>query len=136
MKEILEIYERITSRKDASRLYWIVISKVEGIDNSYHYLLPFNDAWGCVSFPGGWYGKASVCNAEDPGSISGLGKSLGEGNGYPLQYSCLENSRDRGAWQATVHGVAKSRTKLSHKHFHTFHNDSKWCKVFNFTLIN
>jgi len=44
MKEILEIYERITSRKDASRLYWIVISKVEGIDNSYHYLLPFNDA--------------------------------------------------------------------------------------------
>ena len=46
--------------------------------------------------------------AGDQGSISGLGRSPGEGNGYPLQYSCLENSMDRGAWWATVHGVAKS----------------------------
>ena len=58
-------------------------------------------------------GKASVCNAGDPGSIPGLGRSPGEGNGSPLQYSCLENPMDCGAWQATVHGFAKSQTRLS-----------------------
>ena len=52
---------------------------------------------------------------KDPGSILGLGRSPGEGNGYPLQYSCLENSMDRGAWQATVHETAKSRTQLSER---------------------
>ena len=52
-------------------------------------------------------------NAGAMGLIPGLGKSPGEGNGNPLQYSCLENSMDRGAWQATVHGVAKSLTQLS-----------------------
>ena len=57
--------------------------------------------------------KESAFNAGDPGSISGLGRSPGEGNGYPLQYSCLENSMDRGVWPATAHGVAKSRTSLS-----------------------
>ena len=56
--------------------------------------------------------KASAYNARDPGSIPGLGRSPGEGNGNPLQYSCLENPMDRGAWQVTVHGVAKSRTRL------------------------
>ena len=49
-------------------------------------------------FPGGSRGKASACNVEDPGSISGLGRPLGEGNGNPFQYSCLENPMDRGAW--------------------------------------
>ena len=57
--------------------------------------------------------KASAHNAGDPGSIPGLGRSPGEGNGNPLQCSCLENSMDGGAWWATVHGVAKSRTRLS-----------------------
>ena len=52
-------------------------------------------------------GKVSACNARDPGLIPGLGRSSGEGNGNPLQYSCLENPRDRGAWQATVHGVSE-----------------------------
>ena len=56
--------------------------------------------------------KKSACQTGDPGSIPGLGKSPGEGNGNPLQYSCLENSMDRGAWWATVHGVAKTRTLL------------------------
>ena len=56
-----------------------------------------------VKIPGGSDDKESVCNAEDPGSIPGSEKSPGEGNGYPLQYSCLENSMDRGSWQATVH---------------------------------
>ena len=64
-------------------------------------------------FPGGSEDKASACNVGDPGSIPGLGRSPGEGNGNPLQYSCLENPMDRGAWWATVHGVAKSRTQPS-----------------------
>ena len=57
--------------------------------------------------------KESACNSEDPGSIPGLGRSPGEGNGSPLQYACLWNHMDRGAWQAIVHGVAKSWTLLS-----------------------
>ena len=65
---------------------------------------------GLEDFPGGSDGKASAYNAGDPGSIPGLGRSPGEENGYPLQYSCLENAMDRGAWLAAVHGVAKSRT--------------------------
>ena len=60
-----------------------------------------------------WKVKASACNAGDLGSIPGSGRSPGEGNGNPLQYSCLENPMDGGAWRATVHRVAKSRTQLS-----------------------
>ena len=62
---------------------------------------------------GGSDRKAPVYNAEDRGSIPGSGRSPGQGNGNPLQYYCLENPMDRGAWWATVHGVAKSRTWLS-----------------------
>ena len=58
-------------------------------------------------------GKVSARNAGDLGSIAGSGRSPGEGNGNPLQYSCLENSMDRGAWQARVHGIAKSWTQLN-----------------------
>ena len=57
--------------------------------------------------PGGSDAKASACNAGDPGSIPGSERSPGEGNGYPLQYSCLRNPMDRGAWQAIVHGGVK-----------------------------
>ena len=64
-------------------------------------------------FPGGSDGKASACNAGDLGLIPGSGRCPGEGNGNPFQYSCLENSMDRGALEATVHGVAKSWTRLS-----------------------
>ena len=64
-------------------------------------------------FPGGSEVKASACSAGDLGSIPGLGRSPGEGNGNPLQYSCLENPMDGGAWWITFHGVAKSRTRLS-----------------------
>ena len=63
-------------------------------------------------FPGGSAGQESACNVGDLGSIPGLGRSPGEGKGYPLQYSGLENSMD-----CTVHGVAKSRTQLSDSHF-------------------
>ena len=64
-------------------------------------------------FPRSSVGKESACNAGDLGSISGLGRSPGERNGNPLQYSCLENPMDEGAWWATVHGVTRSRTQLS-----------------------
>ena len=56
--------------------------------------------------------KASAYKAGEPGSIPGSGRSPGEGNGNPLQYSCLENPMDRGAWLAAVHGVAKIQTRL------------------------
>ena len=59
-------------------------------------------------FSGGSDSKESACNAGDPDSIPRQGRSPGKGNGYPLQYSCPENPLDRGAWQVTVHGVAKS----------------------------
>ena len=63
-----------------------------------------------LGFPGGSAGKESACNAGDLSLIPGLGISPGEGNGYPLQYFCLENSKDSGGWRATVQGVAKSQT--------------------------
>ena len=66
-----------------------------------------------LDFPGGSDSEDSVCNAGDQGLIPGLGKSPVEGNGNPLQCSCLENSMDRGACWASAHGVARSRTQLS-----------------------
>ena len=66
-----------------------------------------------MGFPGGSDGKETACNVGDLGSISGSGRSLGEGNGNPLLYSCLENSMDRGAWWATVYEVTKRLTRLS-----------------------
>ena len=66
-----------------------------------------------VGFPGGSDGKESACNIEVPGSISRSERFPGEGNDYPLQYSCLENPMDMGAWWATVHRLAKSWTQLS-----------------------
>ena len=71
---------------------------------------------GVMGFPGGSDGKESACNAGHPDSIPGLGRCPGEGHGNPLQYSCLENSTDRGAWWATGHGVTKSQTRLSYEH--------------------
>ena len=77
-----------------------------------------------MSFPCHSAAKESDCNVSDLGLIPGLGRSPGEGN--PLQYSCLENPMDRGAWWATVHGVTKSQTRLSlrdgfHVHFSNTH---------------
>ena len=66
-----------------------------------------------MGFLSGSDGKESGCNAGDLSLILGLGRSPEEKNGYPLQYSCLKNSMDRGAWQATVHGAPRSRTRLS-----------------------
>ena len=80
-----------------------------------------------LGFPGGSDGEEFTCNAGHLGSIHRLGRSPGEGNSYPLQYSGLENSMDRGAWQATIHGVAKSRTCVSDFHFHFQHQSLSSC---------
>ena len=73
-----------------------------------------------VDFPCSSVGKESACNAGDPGSIPESGKSPGERNGNPFQYSCLENPMDRGTWQATVHGVTTVRHNLVTKPPSTF----------------
>ena len=72
-----------------------------------------------LGFPGESGFKESACNAGDLGSIPGSGRPPGEGHDTLLQYSCLENPMDRGAWLATVHGVTKSRTQLGNSHTHT-----------------
>ena len=69
-----------------------------------------------LGFPGGSDGKEFACSEGDPGLISGSGRSLGGGNGIPLQYSCQGNPLNRGSWWATVHGVAYSQTRLSDFH--------------------
>ena len=66
-----------------------------------------------LGFPSGSDGQESAYNARDQGSIPGLGRYPGEGNGNPLQYSCLENNMDTGSWQVTVHGVGQNQTRLS-----------------------
>ena len=78
----------------------------------------FTDGLRSLGFPGGSDGQETACNAGDLGSIPGSGRSTGEENGHPLQYSCLENSMDRGVWLATIHGFAKSRAQLSNEHVH------------------
>ena len=65
-----------------------------------------------LGFPGGSAGKESTCSAGDAGSVPGSGRSSGGGHGNSLQYSCLKNPMNRGAWQTTVHGVAKNQTRL------------------------
>ena len=77
-----------------------------------------------MGFPGRSDSKESTCNAGDVGSTPGLGRTPGEGNGHPLRYSGLENSMDRGAWQAIVHGVTKSWTPLRDFDTHTHSRDS------------
>ena len=85
-----------------------------------------------MGFRGGADDKESACNAGDLGSIPGLGRSPGEVNGNPLEYSCLENSMDRGAWRATVHGITKIRTRLSDYTF-TFTNST--CRIISILMF-
>ena len=79
-----------------------------------------------MGFPSGLSGKESACNAGDPGSIPGWGRSPGEGNSNPLEYSCLEKLMDREAWLATVHGVARELDKIYPLSKRGFYND--FCK--------
>ena len=84
-----------------------------------------------MGFPYSSVGKESACNTGDPGSTPRLGRSPGEGNGSPLQYSCLENLIDRRAWEATVHGVARVGHDLEAKPPNTTtHKGDRWssCK--------
>ena len=90
-------------------------------------VLDFSFSISPYNFPGSSEVKASACNAGDQGSIPGLGRSTGEGNGNPLQYSGLENSMD-----CIVHGIAKSWTRLSN--FHTFNSSQEVAKVLEFQL--
>ena len=80
-------------------------------------VLHFYQSKTSMDFPGGSDGKASVYNAGDLGSIPGSGRSPGEGNGNPFQYSCLENPMDRGAWWATVHQGSKESDMTEQLHF-------------------
>ena len=85
------------------------------------------------SAPAGSNSKESACSAGDLGSIPGLGRSPGEGNDNPLKYSCLENSMDRGAWWATVHGVTKSQTRM--RSSFTFCTISIFSNVFAYPVV-
>ena len=76
--------------------------------------LSFGETTKMEGFPSGSDGKGSVCNTGDSGLIPALGRSPREGNGNPLQCSCLGNPMDREAWRATVHGITRSWTQLSH----------------------
>jgi len=78
-----------------------------------------------LDFSGGSDHKESACNVGDLGSFRGLGRSCGEGNGYPLQYSCLEKSMGRGAWWATVPGLAKSLCLVYINMCHKYHSATK-----------
>ena len=85
------------------RMDWLDLLAVQGILKS----LLYHQTIHLKGFPGGSESKETACNAEDPGLIPGSGRSPGEGQGNPLQCSCLENPMDRGSWWATVHGVTK-----------------------------
>ena len=101
--------EAAKEKWDATAIYWIEINWI---------ILPKHEwGFGQLGFPSGSGGKESPHNEGDVGSIPGFGRSPGEGNSYPLQYSGLENSMDRSVWQATDHAVSKSQTQLSNFHF-------------------
>ena len=81
--------------------------------------------------------KETTGQTGDAGSIPGSERSPGEENGYPLQYSCLENSMDGGAWWAAVHGVAKSQTQLSNEHFYlNSNNNSRNYSSFGYFILH
>ena len=96
----------MTTRKTIALIGWTFVTNVMSL--IFNMLFRFVIAF--LGFPGGSEVKASDCNVGDLGSIPGSGRSPGEGNGNPLQYSCLENPMDRGSWWATVHRVTKSWT--------------------------
>ena len=95
---------------------WHIVCMFTSLPNTFEIRMYITKTKG---FPRSSVGKDSACNSGDLDSISGSGRSSGEENGNPLQYSCLENPMDRGIWWATVHVVAKSRTRLKQLNTHT-----------------
>ena len=102
-------YETISlSNKSRLSIFCIFVSHRWEIVSRYSFKsCYFNITYNLRGFPGGSDSKESACNSGDPGSIPGSGRSSGEGNDNPLQYSCLENSTDRGIWPAIIYGVAE-----------------------------
>ena len=98
--------------KENGLSYSVVVKENRG-QSSAHSELIAHFTFLFLGFPGGSGSKESACNVGDMGSIPGLGRSPGEGNGNPFQYSCLGNPMDRGAWQASLHEVKKNQTGLS-----------------------
>ena len=94
-------------------LVLIMSQKIREYQGAVLSLTPCHHKRGTLNNESGAEGKESACNVGDLGLIPGSGRSPVEGNGFPLHYSCLENRMDRGAWQVTVHGVAKIQTRLS-----------------------
>ena len=116
----MSLWSVFVGQSVCEQLIWVLSSlsqQTEGSGPPEHWsTYQINSFSHCVlTFPGGSYGKASACSAGDLGSIPGLGRSPGEGNGNPLQYSCLENPMDRGAWGATVNAVARVGHDLATK---------------------
>ena len=101
-------------RDQIANIHWIIGKAREFQKNIYFCFIDYTKSF--EGFPSSSDGKASACNATDLGSIPGSGRSSGERNGNPLQYSCLENFMGKGAWQAIVHGVAESQILLSDLH--------------------
>ena len=97
----------------------VILPQYINVPSQHFVHLKFIQCYISFGLPGGSVGEESPCNAGDPGSIPGSGRSPGEGNGNPLQYSCLENPMDRGAWRATVHRITKSQTQRLSTHTHT-----------------
>ena len=116
------------SHTDTNCCIYIMASKSEGLRNIFfwlviHFWLLLSLIWG---FPGSSGVKNPPANEGDTGSIPGWGRSPRKGNGNPLQYSCLENSMDRGAWWATAHGVTQSQTWLKQLGTLGAHTFTKW----------
>ena len=108
MEEQISCWSVCMEEVDCGQAPWCQPPKVIAHMPKNPFIYSTNIYEGPLHFPWWLSSKDSAYKAGDVGSIPGLGRSPGEGNGYPLQYSSLENSTDRGAWQATVHGVVKS----------------------------
>ena len=119
------------SPTESKRLLYTSVSLLLSHIQGFHYHLSKFHIYALLS--GGSESKATVRNVGDLGSIPGLGSSPGEGNGNPLKYPCLENPMDGTAWWATVHGVTKSRTRLSE--LPSLHFTLYWCFSFWLTSL-
>ena len=125
---------RLSVSQTNTTLSFCMCLQIKHFEQQWNFELILTHYVSFMGFPGDSECKESTCNAGDLDLMPGLGRSPGEGNSYPLQYSCLGNAVDRGAWQATAHGVTKSRTRLSDFHFHVSFIDLLW-QLFYFSFF-